>query len=301
VSGQSGLVSVDGWTMEERAFRKPMALHVVWPAMQLELTPREFGPPRESARTNARPRTLDDQARERAAKVRSIAEFFEDARAYAKAKAAAAAGHAPQPEQIPDWEAMIPYVRGELPVVLHADEVRQIKSAVQWAATNHYKIILAGARDAWRVAGMLASNQVPVIYDHVFTLPPRDSDSYDVQFRAPEVMRRAGVQVCFCMGATVFDAPLTRNLPYSAAQAVAFGLPEIDAIKGLTLYPAQLAGVADRLGTIEPGKDATLFAADGDILDIRSQVKRMWIAGREISLESRHTHLYDRYRNRPRP
>jgi len=90
-------------------------------------------------------------------------------------------------------------------------------------------------------------------------------------------------------------------LPYSAEQAVAFGLPEAEALKGLTLYPAQLAGVADRLGTIEAGKEATLFAADADILDIRANVKRMWIAGKEISLESRHTRLYDKYKNRPLP
>jgi len=78
-------------------------------------------------------------------------------------------------------------------------------------------------------------------------------------------------------------------------------LPEAEALKGLTLYPAQCAGVAGRLGSLEAGKDATLFATDGDILDIRSRVQRMWIAGREVSLESRHTRLYEKYKNRPRP
>jgi len=107
------------------------------------------------------------------------------------------------------------------------------------------------------------------------------------------------VKVAFCFGSTTFDAPLARNLPYSAAQSVAFGLPENEALKGLTLYPAQIAGVADRLGSIEPGKEATMFAADGDILDIRANVKHMWIAGKEISLESRHTRLYEKYKNRP--
>jgi imidazolonepropionase-like amidohydrolase len=81
---------------------------------------------------------------------------------------------------------------------------------------------------------------------------------------------------------------------------VAFGLPEEEALKGLTLYPAQLAGVSDRFGSIEQGKIASFFAADGDILDLRKNVKRMWIAGEEISLESRHTRLYDKYRNRPK-
>lgn len=91
-----------------------------------------------------------------------------------------------------------------------------------------------------------------------------------------------------------------KNLPYTAAQAVAFGLPAEEAVKAITLYPAQIAGVAERLGSIEAGKDATVFAADGDILDIRSNVKRMWIAGKEVSLENRHTRLYEKYRHRPR-
>src|SRR6185436_14270385 len=96
------------------------------------------------------------------------------------------------------------------------------------------------------------------------------------------------------------DGSLAKNLPYEAAQAAAYGLPADEALKAITLYPAQIAGVADRLGSIEPGKEGTLFAADGDILDIRANVKRMWIAGKEVSLESRHTRLYEKYKNRPK-
>jgi imidazolonepropionase-like amidohydrolase len=94
---------------------------------------------------------------------------------------------------------------------------------------------------------------------------------------------------------------MSRNLPYAASQAVAFGLPEIEALKGLTLYPAQIAGVADRLGSLEVGKEATIIATDGSILDQRANVKHMWLAGKDVSLESRHTHLYEKYKNRPAP
>jgi imidazolonepropionase-like amidohydrolase len=104
----------------------------------------------------------------------------------------------------------------------------------------------------------------------------------------------------FSYGATSFDAALTKNLPYMAAQAVAFGLPEDEALKGLTIYPAQLMGVADRLGSIEPGKEATLFSSDGSILDLRANVKHLWLAGKEVSLENRHTRLYEKYKNRPK-
>jgi imidazolonepropionase-like amidohydrolase len=297
VSGQSGLVAVDGWTMEQRTFKKPLALHFFWPSMDLNLAQRE----RSRAPEKGKAKTPPEQAKERRTKIRAAADFFDEARAYAKARDAEGKAGATAPQLVPAWEAMLPFIKGDLPITIHADDIRQIRSAVEWAATNHFKIILAGARDAWMAADLLATNKIPVIYSHVFTLPPRDSSSYDVQFTAAEVLHKAGVQVAFSFGTNSFDAPLARNLPYCAAQAVAFGLPEAEAIKGITLYPAQIAGVADRLGSIAPGKEATLFAADGDILDIRSTVKRMWVSGKEIPLETRHTRLYDKYKNRPVP
>jgi imidazolonepropionase-like amidohydrolase len=289
VAGQSGLVALDGWTSEQMTLRKSIALHVYWPDMSLDTTPKErFRDPKKW-------KSFEDQAKERRERTKVLEDFFDEARAYAKAKDAAK--DATSFQKVPAWEAMLPVVRGEVPVAVHADEVRQIRAAVNWAETNHFKIILAGARDAWKVAGLLASNSIPVIYNHIFTQPPTDTDSYDVQFAAPAVLHRADVKVVFWAGHD--GATLVKNLPYCAAQAVAFGLPPDEALKGITLYPAQLADVADRLGSIEAGKDATLFAADGDILDIRANVKRMWIAGKEINLESRHTRFYDKYKNRP--
>jgi imidazolonepropionase-like amidohydrolase len=295
VSGQSGLVGVEGWTTEQRTIKKPLALHVFWPNMDLDLSVRT------SSRGKGKSKSPDDQAKDRRAKLRALREFFEDASAYAKARDAATKGSAPAPEVIPAWEAMLPYVRGQAPIMIHADEVRQIKAAVQWASTNKFKFVLAGARDAWMVADLLAKDHVPVIYSHVFTLPGRDTDSYDVHFEAASILSQAGVKVIFSAAETSFDAPLAKNLPYCAAQAMAFGLPYEEALKGITLYPAQVAGLADRLGSIEPGKEATLFSVKGDILDIRAEVTHMWFAGKEISLENRHTRLYQKYKNRPTP
>lgn len=294
VSGQSALIATDGWTTEQMTFRKPAALHVFWPEMGLDATPKE------RSGDASKWKSIEDQAKERRLKLRGLEDFFEEATAYAKAKDAAAKGNAHVPEKIPAWEAMLPYVRAELPVVIHADEVRQIRSAVAWAGPHHYKVVLAGGRDAWRVADLLATNKIPVIFEHVFTLPARDTESYDEHFAAPEVLHAAGVRVVFSVGRGSFSAAQARNLPYAAAQAIAFGLPEDEALRGITLYPAQLMGVADQLGSIEVGKQATLFAADGDIFDIRANVKRMWIAGKEVGLENRHTRLYDKYRKRPK-
>ena len=294
VTGQSALLAMTGWTYEQMIVKKPVALHVFWPDMDLNTRPKE------KSRDKEKWKSLEDQAKERRAKLTALADFFDEAKAYAKAKDAATNG-SPAPEKIPAWEAMLPYAHGELPLVLHADEVREIKSAVEWATTNKFKVCIAGGRDAWMLAGLLATNNIPVIYENTFTQPARDTDSYDVHFRAPEVLRAAGVKVIFSQGSSDFGATMVRNLPYAAAQAIAFGLPEEEALKGITLYPAQLMGVADELGTIEAGKQATLVVCDGNIFDIRSNVKRMWIAGKEVSLESRHTKLYEKYKNRPKP
>jgi imidazolonepropionase-like amidohydrolase len=298
VSGQSGLVATEGWTSEQRAIKKPVALHLFWPRMDLEASGRERG--RGRGGVGGKGKSIEEQATDRRARLRAAEDFFEEARAYAKAQDAKGKGSVPAPEKVPAWEAMLPYVRGELPIMIHADETRQIKAAVDWADTNHYKMILVGGRDAWMSAELLASKKIPVIYSETFTLPARDTESYDVHFKAPEILRKAGVQVVFGNGLSTMDAALTKNLPYAAAQAVAFGMPEAEALKGITLYPAQLAGVVDKLGSIEPGKEATLFVADGDILDIRAHVTRMWVAGKEVSLENRHLRFYEKYQNRPR-
>ncbi len=293
IAGQSGLVVLDGWTTEQMAWKKPVALHVYWPNMDLDTTPKE------KFKDKAKWKSLEDQAKERQKKLKELDDYFADAAAYASARKASTNDTALNPS----WEAMIPYVRGELPIMIHADEFRAIKAALKWADGKNYKIILAGARDAWMesIPGLLKSNNIPVIYDNVYTQPSRDTESYDSHFRAPEILRKGGVKVAFSVGNSTSDSALIKNLPYTAAQAVPFGLSAEEAVKGITLYPAQILGVADRIGSIEPGKDATLFASDGEILDIRVNVRHVWIAGKELSITSRHTRLYEKYRARPKP
>jgi imidazolonepropionase-like amidohydrolase len=177
----------------------------------------------------------------------------------------------------------------------------EIKAALTWSATHPtLRLVILGGRDAWMLADELARRKVSVIYTEVFTLPTRSSDSYDVQFTAPSVLHAAGVPLAISEGLEKASASGQRNLPYIAAQAAAFGLPPDTALAAITLIPAQIHGVADHLGSIEPGKDASLFTSTGDILDIRSQVKQLWISGVEQTLESRHTRLAEKYRQRPK-
>lgn len=299
ISGSSGVITLNGWTPEQMTIRRPAAMHLFWPNHSLDTTPKEF------SSDPGKWKSPDDQAKDRPKKLQELDTFLAEARAYAKAKAAATNANAnPNTKSfasIPAWDAMLPVLSGQLPVMIHADDTRQIKAALRWAETNHFKIIIAGGLDAWRIADQLAKQKVPVILEHTFTQPARDSDAYDANFRAAAVLHKAGVQFAFSEGPGAWPVTRARNLPYAAAQAVAFGLPEAEALRAITLNPARILGLADRLGSIEVGKDATFFAATGSILDLRTQVKRLWIDGKEVSLESRHTRLYDKYRNRPKP
>jgi imidazolonepropionase-like amidohydrolase len=294
IPGQSGLIALRGWTAEEMAIKAPVALHLNWPSMRLDPSPRE------ALADKSRYKSLEDQAKERTARVKDLDDFFSEAEAYAKSR--------PNSDQkVPAWEAMLPFLTKEIPLMVHADDARQIKAAVQWSLDRKYKIIIAGGRDAWMHADLLSSNNVPVLYERVYyqnsslaATPGRDIDPYDVHFTAPAVLHKAGVKVALGLGLAGHSASEVRNLPYVAAHAAAFGLPREVALRSITLHPAELLGVADRLGSLEPGKDATLVVTDGDILDIRTQVLEVWISGEKASLETRHTRLYEKYKNRPR-
>ena len=295
IAGQSAVVALHGWTIEQMAIRSPAALHLRWPTMSLDLTSRD------ALRDKSRFKSAEDQAKERARRIQEIDDFFSNAEAYARGRSSGAV------EEVPAWEAMLPFLKGEIPLMIHADEVRQIKSAVEWAGRRNYKACIAGGRDAWMVADLLAEKKVPVLFERVFYAgsslagtPSRDVDPYDVHFSSPSVLHKAGVKVALGLGQGGHSASDLRNLPYHAAQAIAFGLPEETALAAITKIPAELLGVADRLGTLEPGKEATFIVATGSIFDIRTQVEQVWIAGEKTSLETRHTRLYEKYNNRPR-
>lgn len=228
ISGHSALFSLAGWTIEDVAIQKAAALHVRWPSFTLNTPSRD------------RSNNLENQVRERDRRIQAIDDFFSEAEAYARLRAAAASesdSSSPLPGEgtlrkfpdgapvIPAWEAMLPALRGEIPVFIHADETRQIRSAVEWAVKRKLRVVIAGGRDAWRVAQTLARENIPVVFDKVFTLPARDTDTYDVHYSAPAKLARAGVKVSFGGGESRLGSSDIRNIPYAAAQAVAFGLP----------------------------------------------------------------------------
>ena len=185
--------------------------------------------------------------------------------------------------------------------MVHADESRQIKAAIQWAKKRGYRVILSGARDSWKHADWLAENKIPVIFRHVFSAPPHRSSPHDYFFKAPGILARAGVSLSIGLPLGGWSTANQRNLPYHAAHGVAYGLSREKALAAITIEPAEVCGVAERLGTLEEGKEATFFSTSGDLLDIRTSVLKMILQGKPVDLESRHSRLNTRYRNRPRP
>ncbi|RMH94996.1 MAG: amidohydrolase, partial [Calditrichaeota bacterium] len=287
ISGTSALMMLDGWTWEQMTLKAPVALHLHWPWMRVQKAPWIRQSPEEQIQ--ARDKQID-----------RIRQAFADARAYLKAKEAEAAGGAPYHDTDVRWEAMIPVLKGEVPVFVHAEDILQIQAALDWAESEGIRMVLVGGYDAWRVAEELKEKDIPVIISEIHQLPMRRWEDYDAPFTLPVKLHRAGVKFCIAGSGSSFDAPHERNLPYQAATAAAYGLPPEEALKAITLYPAEILGVADRVGSIEVGKDATLIVTTGDPLEITTQVEMEFIQGRKIDLSSRHTELYEKYREKYR-
>ena len=289
VHGTSALIRLDGWTWEDMMAALPVAMHISWPSFAIR-TSSFFGPPP----------SREDQEKKREENLKKIRQFFDDARAYATARHAQNDGGG-RMDADPVLEAMLPVLDGRLPVIVYADEVRQIKNAVEFFGEQNLRMILAGSGDVWRVADTLAAKEIPVILTGVLALPSRRDEPYDTAYTTAAKLYEAGVRFCFAGSASSFAAANARNLPYQAAMAAAFGLPRSEAIRALTLYPAQILGVENTLGSIEEGKSASLIITNGDPLEIRTQVEREFIDGREVNIaNNKHERLYRRYAARPK-
>jgi len=290
VSGSSALIRLSGWTWEDLAASTPVAMHVRWPSFRI----RRGG----SFRTPAT--SEEDQKKERDESLKKIKTLFDDATAYAKAKTSGGTPGRPF-DQDPALEAMLPVLAGRIPLIVQADEIKQIRSAVAFAESQGVRMILLGAGDVGLAAGLLREKQIPVIVDGVLSEPAREDDPYDDAYALAAKLHAAGVSFCISSGGGGFGAANTRNLPYHAAMAAAFGLPRDEAIRAITLAPARILGVSNDLGSIEAGKSASLILTDGDPLEIRTQVLAEWIDGRPVALEdNRHTRLYRKYAARPK-
>lgn len=290
IAGTSACMLTDGWTWEEMCLQPAVGLHITWPRMQ----------PLEAWWIET---SVEDQLSSRDRSLKAIRQAFADARAYRAAKLASAANPAAAPEPDARWEAMIPVLDGKLRVFIEADDIQQIQAALAFAEQQEIKPVIVGGYDADKCVPLLKKLGAPVIVGGVHRTPTRRHDAFDSAFTLPERLRAAGISYCIAGvtdGSSGSSSSNARNLPYHAGNAVAYGLPADEGLKAITLYPAQILGVGDRLGSLEAGKDATLIVTDGDILEIPTHVTAAYIRGAETNLMDRHKRLWEKYKEKYR-
>jgi imidazolonepropionase-like amidohydrolase len=288
IAGTSAIYHLDGWTYEDMTVRAPVGLHVRWPRMTLRRGPRVT-------------QSDEDQKKARDQAIDGIRKAFEEARAYGAARAAEGQAGIPRHDRDVKWDAMRKALAGEIPVFFHASALSQIRAALRFADEQKLtKLVIVGGADAWRVADELRARNVAVITAAPPDLPARRDAAYDETFSLPAKLQAASVRYCIGDGGGTDSAANARNLPYLAAQAVGFGLTREQALRAITLSAAEVLGVADTLGSIDAGKSADLFVADGDPLELGTHIEAVYVAGKAVSMETRQTRLFQKYDQRPR-
>lgn len=269
VSGQSAAMKMDGWAWDEMTLKSGVGMVINWPG---------------SGNQNRY-----------AEQIRELRSVFADARAYMKAREAMQNGDAQHHDFDSRWEAMIPVFEGDRPVVVNANQVRQIQDAITWAEEEEVRIIILGGVDAHLIADHLVEKDVPVILTTVLTSPFRNWEAYDHIYSLPARLHEAGVTFAIAGGNGAANA---NRLPYEAGAAVAYGLPVDVALRSVMTTPAEILGLNDRIGTLEAGKDATLMITTGNPIEYSTQVEQVYVQGRKSDMMDMHRQFYEKYREK---
>ncbi|MEY3404581.1 MAG: hypothetical protein RL161_11 [Bacteroidota bacterium] len=273
ISGTSSVMQLDGWNWEDAAHTADVAIHLNWPGLQR--VKFDFETFSRSTESNS------DYGKN----VEEINSFFNDALAYS-----ALAGK----EVNLKFEAMQGLFSGSKSLIIHANRGKEVVDAVTFAKSKGVKkIAVACGDDALHITEFLKANDIGVVVPSVHTLPIRDDEAIDLQYSLAALLSKAGVKVAFSHTGSLGTG---RNLPFYAGTAIAHGMDPQEALKALTIYPARMIGVDTKAGTLETGKDATLFISAGDALDFRTnKISEAFIGGKKIVLNNKHEELYDRY------
>ena len=280
IRGQAALIRMDGWTWEEMEINRSAGMMLRWPSMTTRAFTLEgvVTTPFAEAR-----RTYDDEKRK-------IEEFFELSRRYQRAKASPGAGF--KADMV--FEAMLPVLEGKEPLLVAAERERTIREVVEFGEKQKVRVVLFGVKKPGAMLAALAEKKIPVVVAQTTEIPLDEDDAYDAPFTLPSELKKAGVKFAFA----TYDNQFARNLPYEAAYAVAYGLAHDDAMRALTLDAAEIFGAGAQTGSIEAGKWADLMVTNGDPLEVETQVRMLFIKGRNVSLETKHTRLYKKYLDR---
>jgi imidazolonepropionase-like amidohydrolase len=271
ISGEIPVMDLDGWTWEEATLRPTAGLAFNYPGAA-----GGRGGGGGGGRGGQPPPQGPDP-------IKTLNQLLERARAYAKQ---------PATRQV-DWtlEPFLPVLDRRQALYVTATTEQNIKDAVAWADKQNVRIVLQTGADAQKVAGLLKQHDVPVILSSILSLPPREDEFHAYPYQTPGVLSKAGVTFAFSSGGFQFS----RDVPFQAGRAVAWGLAHDDAIKALTLDAARVLGVDSQVGSIDAGKVANLVVLTGDPLEIRSQIRHVIIAGRDVPLDNSQVELFKKY------
>src|SRR5215472_14829781 len=293
IGGQVSLVHLDGWTTDEMGIKPHAGLQLRFPTIAL---PGGRGGNIDADPSSpfaaARSYTTLKQAYDK--DIAELNEFFESARRYKLTKDAKAPGFKPDLR----LDTMIPVIEGKEPVLVEAPRERDIRDAIAFADKQKIKIILLDPAEAYKVTNEIRDHNIPVILGPSLALPLTEDGNYDQAYKTPLALQKAGIEFCFAT-LTGGSNLASRNLPYQAGQAVAFGLSKEDAMKAVTKNAADIWGVGDQIGTVEEGKWADLVVTDGDPLEAQTQIKLLFVKGKPVDLNNKQKELYEKYLNRP--
>ena len=285
LGGQMAVMNLDGWTWEEAMVKPNVGITFNFPTIGGGGGRGGFGG--RGGGGPAAERSYEDLKRERDRRLDSLSRLFDQARAYAKAGA----------DKTVDWtlEALAPVVERKVPLITNVSRAQDIRDAIAFAEKANVRLIISGGSEAAAVAPLLKEKNVPVILGSVLGLPQSEDAFHADSYQLAGQLAQAGVKVAFSTG----DYSNVRLLPYHAAMSVAWGMDRSAAIKALTIDAAEILGISGRVGSIEPGKDANLFIAKGDPLEIRTEITHVIISGRDVGLDNKHDALYRKYMARP--
>jgi len=278
VSGTSSVMMLDGWNWEDATYKADDGIHINWPKIQSRNwndNDFAFGP--------------TEKNKEYSKQVDELKKLFADAKAYKESE---------KPEKNLRFEAMKGLFGGSQNVYIHANNVKEITEAVYFAKQFELKLVIVGGKDAWLITDLLKQNNVAVIVNRVHDLPDYAEDDVDLPFKLPYLLQKGGVLFCLNNEGDM-EAMGTRNLPFMAGTAAAYGLTKEQALKAVTLNTAKILGIDKTTGSIEVGKDANLFISAGDALDMRTnKVEHAFIKGKEIDLNNEQKELYEKYKTK---
>ncbi len=281
--GQSAMIHLDGWNWEDMAISRNAGVLMRFPAIVTRRAAFGEGAIGTPIPYNEAKKTYETE-------LKKVEEFFDSAKHYQAAKMAKAAGFKLNVQ----LDAMIPVLEGKVPLLIAAQKERTIRDAIAFAKKQNVKIILLDVTKPGKALDVIKQNNIPVVVGKPTSLPEDEDDPYDASYSLPGQLYKAGIKFAF----GTYDNQFARNLPYEAAFAVAYGLPYEEALKALTIGAAEIFGVSNEIGSIEKGKSADFVVTDGDPLEVRTQVKMLFIRGKNVSLETKQTRLYEKYMNR---